>query len=574
MALRTKPTTAWRPIHRNLKRLRALTQNNLTKLSLTVKRSTPLALTLALVLLLPFTLTISLFTTNITLPVARPVDRQLLTLNKSPATSNFVSSPYIDPCSTATPQLILHFDPSSQFSKEFDHPAIGDTDHPGLNRVFATFFDTYLFEPNSDIIVNLSAHGRGRATDVQNSLIFAQRALRDYFADPSIVVRNYSLGYSHLDRVRGSRYVFHLVSSSDSTPERQDAVALQRTFDGSCYISVREYSDRLFDDALYVVVPYSNRPKRLRWFLEQFDRLRFGGVVLRLVLAVCKEIEDDVKVANRLVAALRFAQDVQVVQAPGDRTGFFSRAVAVREGSRVVPSHSIMFITDVDMYIFPTMFNSCRLNTIEGSQVYFPVFYSLYARSTRIDRDAGYWRDSSFGMSCMYKSDFDTVAAYDGAELAFVGWGGEDIALSQAFLNHSQYEVFRAVEPALRHKWHMKECEPFTSAYDDCISVLFQQLGTMATVGKYLLEKNIDAQALFAAHEDEDANQDQSSNAVRELRVDHNGRIDRAREKLRRRQEYLRVNHRLLTDRRTETERRRVRKASQSGLVTKQLRDR
>lgn len=432
-------------------------------------------------------------------PTVSPASLRLL---YQPAVSDATN--FLDPCSLATPLPLVHFDPSSRFSAEFAHPVPGDVDPPALTRVFSTFFKAYLFEPTSDIVTNLSSTGRGRPTDVRNALTYSQVALRSFHRDSSIVVRNYSLGYSHLDRVRGSRYVFHLDSASDSVPKRRDVVSVQRTFEGRCYICVKQFDETVWRDPVYMVVPYSERPARLKWFLDQFDRLRATNVQIRLILAVCKEARDDIIAANHLVSSIKFPKDIHISLVPGDRTGFFSRAISIRDGSSAVPKHSIMFITDIDMYIFPPMFDSCRYNSIEGSQVYFPVFYNLYARSSRIDKDAGYWRDSSYGMSCMYKSDFDEIGAYDDAENMFVGWGGEDVALSEAFLKDSRYEVFRAVEPSLRHKWHIKRCEPFTPSYHDCISVTFQQLGTLKIVGRYLLEKKIDAQALYAEGTDED----------------------------------------------------------------------
>lgn len=362
-------------------------------------------------------------------------------------------------------------------------------------------------------------------------------------------MHNYSLGYSHLDRVRGSRYIFHLDSASDSVPRRRDVVAIQRTFEGRCFVSVKQFDQQLWQDPVYVVVPYSKRPGRLKWFLDQFDRLRSGNVKVRLILAVCKEMQDDITVANSLVASMKSSDHVQVISVPGDKTGFFSRAISIREGSAVVPQDSIMFISDIDMYIFPPMFDSCRYNSIQNSQVYFPVFYSLYARSSRIDKDAGYWRDSSYGMSCMYKSDFDIIGAYDNAENMFVGWGGEDVALSEAFLNDSRYEVFRAVEPSLRHKWHEKLCEPLTPAYHDCISMTFQQLGTLKTVGRYLLEKNIDAQKLYAAHADEDdVSKKTSGNNGPETHTD-NSQSELEKQKLARRKDFLLRNQELHEER-------------------------
>lgn len=495
MTLRTQPAPRTFTL-RSLRNARSIAKKKYVRLRFNISRSGFAVFLLVTALFLSFILTTLLLSTGFKPRTEYPSYLQSFPEHKTD---------FNDPCAHARPRALLHFDPSTRVSSEFALDDAAHIDPLSLTRVFTTFFKEYLFQPNSDIVVNLGVDGRGRAIDIRDSLTHAQRALRDYFRDDTIKVRNYSLGYSHLDRVRGSRYVLHLISFNKTNPRRHDVVALQRTFDGNCYVSVREYEQNLFRDATYLVVPYSDRPARLQWFLNQFDRLRAAGVVLRLVLSICEEIERDIMFADRLVDSMKYSKDVQVVQVPGDLTGFFSRAIAVRDGASSVPRDSIMFITDIDMYIYPTMFDSCRLNCIQGSQVYFPVFYSLYARSTRIDKDAGYWRDSSFGMSCMYKSDFDAVGAYQQAEQAFVGWGGEDVVLSQTFSNDSRYEVFRAVEPALRHKWHVKKCEAMTPSYNDCVTVLFQQLGTMASVGKFLLEKDIDVQASFGEGVDEDA---------------------------------------------------------------------
>ena len=423
-----------------------------------------------------------------------------------------------------------------------------DIDPPSMHRVFSTFFKTYLFQMQPGHILSMTDAGRGRLTDIRDSMLQAQRALRLFYSDPSINVVDYSLGYNHLDRVRGSRYVFHLVSRDDLNHRRHDVVTIQRTFDAKCRVAVKAYPSHIFDNPVYLVVPYSKRPKRLKWFLDRFDDLIDKDVNAHLVLAVCKEIGQDVETVNRLVKAMRYREHVHIVTTPGDTTGYFSRAVSIREGARIVPDDSIMFLSDIDMYIFPTMFDSCRLNSIKSSQVYFPVFYSLYPGNTRIYRRAGYWRDSSFGMSCMYKSDFDAVAAYKTAESSFVGWGKEDEALYEAFRNDSRYEVFRAIEPALRHKWHPKICERDTPFYSDCLTIKYKQLGEMSTVGKVLLDDKVDAQDLFKTYADEvnsdgDIDDNNAEGLSKEQSVSELKKILHRRKMLRRRKEILRNKH-------------------------------
>lgn len=414
---------------------------------------------------------------------------------------------YVDPCSLATPEPLVHFDPSDRASREFASFLSKDVDPPSFNRIFSTFFNGYMFDPNSDVIINLNSTARGRPTEIHNALGYAESALQRYYQDPDLRVVNYTLGYDHLDRVRGSRHIFHVRSENATNANLRHVVVIQRTFDGLCRISVRQYPTELLETPVHVIVPYSNRPQRFSWFLNQFETLVSDGKArARLILSVCNTSSSDVKWVRNITGISPASDKIEVIETQGDSTGFFSRAIAIREAAKKVSEDGIMFISDVDMHIFAMMFDSCRFNAIQGSQAYFPVFYSLYARNERIAKSGGYWRESSLGMSCMYRSDFDALAAYDDAERKFVGWGMEDRALSEAFKKHPAYEVFRAVEPSLRHKWHLKHCEPLTPSYEDCLAVTFEQLGDMKSVGRFLLDYHFDTQkffAKFAEYEDE-----------------------------------------------------------------------
>lgn len=459
------------------------------------QRSPVGALLLTLVIVLPFILAPMVI--QYALPGLVNGARSQNGRNKYMSTETWLG--YDDPCSLAKPESLVHFDPSDRASREFSSFLSRDKDPPSFNRIFSAFSDKYLFDPNSDVIISLNSTAKGRPTEIHNALRHAQSALQRFYQDADLRVINYTFGYEHLDRVRGSRNVFHLWSENTFNSNLRHAVVIQRTFDGVCRISVRHYPPELFDTPIHIVVPYSNRPRRLSWFLEQFETLVAGGrVYARLILSVCNTSSTDVTWVRNITRNSFASDKIVIVETPGDSTGYFSRAVAIRVASSMVPKDDIMFISDVDMYIYGMLIDNCRFNAIQGSQAYFPVFYSLFARNERIAKSGGYWRESSLGMSCMYRSDFDALGAYDDAETKFVGWGMEDRALSEAFKNRSEYEVFRAVEPSLRHKWHLKHCEPLTPSYEDCLAVTFEQLGDMKSVGRFLLDYQFDTQKFFA----------------------------------------------------------------------------
>lgn len=414
-----------------------------------------------------------------------------------------------DSCAAVRPTKLDHFDPANRFSKVYLNASDEDRAVPVSARVFTSFFKIYVFEPNTDVVLNISASDVARAIDVKNARPLMQNALRRFKTDNSIVLGKVSFGYTHMCRLRGLRYVYHVAANSSKIPGRvtqsQHVVAIQRLLDGPCHVGIADVSKKDLLQPIFFIVPYSNRPNRLKWFLDQFDRLRGRNVNLRLVLAVNSKTDSGLNSAKSLVNTMRFSRDVRVVRTNGDADGHFSRAVAIRDAAEYVPDDGLMFISDIDMQIFRPFFENCLMNTIRGHQVYFPVFYTLFPGGKHIDRREGYWRSSSYGMSCMYKSDFAAVAAYKNAEVEFSGWGEEDVHLVKAFTSHDDYEVFRATEPSLRHKWHVKRCEKDTPSYDSCLTVLYDQLGTGASLGKYLFQKQgIDAQKFLAGAADED----------------------------------------------------------------------
>lgn len=340
-----------------------------------------------------------------------------------------------------------------------------------------------------------------------------------------IVPENIDLLYAHfrIDRLRGLQFALHFRTAAAIHKFHHSlafSLLVQKPFNvTACIVALSNpqlkpatppiSSPGLRDDrpTVYILLPYHARPQRLRLFLMTFCYLEASVKDYRLILviSILRRPDDtqELDSAKTFVFQKRSscASNVQVEYNNGDKLGQFSRGVALRQAAKRVPApDNILFQCDVDMIIRPGFFHRCVHNSIPGKQVYFPVFYSLYpygnSRPVIMERN-GFWRFSSFGMTCMRKRDFDFIGAFTDAETRFHGWGGEDIYQLETIRNASRLVAFRAVDPSLVHMWHLKRCDLQSESYTDCMKTNFMTMGHPFQVGPVMLRSILDVDKFF-----------------------------------------------------------------------------
>lgn len=151
----------------------------------------------------------------------------------------------------------------------------------------------------------------------------------------------------------------------------------------------------------------------------------------------------------------------------------------------------------------------CRAGAILGSQIYFPVPYNLFPGEEEIKPGAGFFDLNSTGMACMYKVDFDEARPwrrpYTESNIKYTGHGKEDDDFLDAVATMPRkYRIFRAIEPNLRHLWHMKVCRWNMARRNDCILDAYKALGVSAHVGRrYVETKDQDLQWAFRKYDED-----------------------------------------------------------------------
>ncbi|CAF0958818.1 unnamed protein product [Brachionus calyciflorus] len=180
---------------------------------------------------------------------------------------------------------------------------------------------------------------------------------------------------------------------------------------------------------------------------------------------------------------------------------------------------SLIFVTDIDVYFDFGFLNLCRLNAIEGKKVFYPILFSLYnpnvrnnntvniddetfeidldkfnkkmlAMNIKISNSNGYWRESGYGMVCLYKKDYLNIGGF-GKYKRVRGWGGEDVYLAERFYSKG-YDLFRAITPGLYHLYHKKECvrkELGIRRYKACVQIKIKNEASQMVLGYLFFNK-------------------------------------------------------------------------------------
>ena len=257
-------------------------------------------------------------------------------------------------------------------------------------------------------------------------------------------------GYHRVDPMRGSEFILDFVfrRSSDRNTRIRKRISILRAYHESI---VPIDNPEMLPTVNFITV-LSGLGTRLEHFLEKYEKnvLQLGqDATLTIVLFDSPDASKVRLMVQQYISRYQSAK-MYVIDAPGD----FARGNGLHRGTERFQDNELMFLVDVDLDISTDYLQRCRLNTIRGKQVYFPVFFKLYmpdfvnkwhrGNSTMVvARHSGHWAHYSYGMVCIYASDYRHVGGFN---LNMQGWGEEDVDLFNRVVNHN-LEAFRAPDP-------------------------------------------------------------------------------------------------------------------------------
>ena len=251
-------------------------------------------------------------------------------------------------------------------------------------------------------------------------------------------------------------------------------------------------SEETLQTRVNILVPLSKVGDRFREFLRIYEReiLRKDDNVTLILVVFGREVQ---AVNETLELYRTLHPDAEFVIIPNE--GEFTRGVALDLGMSHLDNSDLAFICDVDMTFDSAFLDHCRLNAVQGERVYYPEFFKYYdmdyvyrfqrkPSDISIKRPHGHWASYSYGMVCVYKSDYLNSGGFNPA---ITGWGGEDVDLFDRILAMG-INILKAPDPSLSHRYHEKTCSLSLSPsqFAMCVSSRNEGLADRMQLAEYV----------------------------------------------------------------------------------------
>ncbi|KAL8566044.1 hypothetical protein ACOMHN_062773 [Nucella lapillus] len=313
-------------------------------------------------------------------------------------------------------------------------------------------------------------------------------------------------GYRRFDPQRGMEYILDLSlkDTSNNNLELQKRVQLVRPL-GKVEVVPMPYVTET--TSIHLVLPVGDEDREgVGTFLDAYAHTCLDAQenAELLIIFIYRQIpspgqDDSFSVLKSMIAYYnkKYAElGSKIDWVPFQTNGTYVSDFSLMEllSSRF-PPESLVLLCSVGMELATDFFNRIRMNTIAEWQVFFPIGFwqykpnliydkKPYPTTIEMNNKVGHYDLQSFEHCSFYLSDYLQARRHMLQEDLLDG------DLFEMFIKYSKLHVFRAVEPALKHRYKFFSCMTGMplKQYKRCLDRRSHSLATRAQLAKLIFE--------------------------------------------------------------------------------------
>ena len=305
-------------------------------------------------------------------------------------------------------------------------------------------------------------------------------------------------GFSVTDHSSGIEFILHMSVHRQGENDPLDYVAnVFLPYQGAGMVTYQP-SSKVFDKVVHIIINV-RQTVDMSNFLQMYE-----DVCLRHKLKVHLHIVmfgKNSKVLSRVTQLLaRYPQEH--ISTYELSSSAFSYSKGFSHVASLLEDDDLMVFFDYGFVFTADFLDHCRMNTIKGRQVYFPILFSFYKpdlvqqhlqRSLQmlISADTGFFLRYNYQVVSIFKADFTTVDGFADSAGKTNSHLNDDVKFVDKVLSTDIYAM-RALEPYLRRHYRPRTCKGLSgNAHLACMNSRADAIGSKKILGSLLVSHDL-----------------------------------------------------------------------------------
>ena len=180
----------------------------------------------------------------------------------------------------------------------------------------------------------------------------------------------------------------------------------------------------------------------------------------------------------------------------------YSSTAGFTQVASKLSDESLLLHFDGGLVFTSEFLDHCRMNTVPGRQVYFPILFSFYntelvmkyvqhSQQMLISVDSGFFLRYNYQTFSIYKSDFRAIGGFDFSEATQTKHVNDDVKFVDKLLSTGLF-IMRGLEPYLRRNYRARNCNGLTgNSHLACLNSRADAIGSKKILGSLLVSHNV-----------------------------------------------------------------------------------